>query len=202
MPRRSTGTWPILPRRLQQTPIEESHQDRIKRARSKPDLKPQLIAIPPNRRVRRQGAEHLHGLRGGTACVTHPNNSTYIDNEVKHGHAFSRPREERLGEQHPGCQRRPTLARHLAFRPWEDHRFDQSAEMRHDARPDDQGNRYWRMVLRRSHRMQTAHRRAQRVQLVCNVALTSPAPPSQRTQIPLDIVVPGIPKISTKLQWT
>jgi hypothetical protein len=90
MPRRPTRRWPVLPLRLQQIPIEKSDQDRIERSRPKPDLEPQLIAIPPRRGVRSQGVQHLHGLRRWTACANHADKSTYIENEVN-GPSCSRP---------------------------------------------------------------------------------------------------------------
>jgi len=84
MPGRPTEPRPVLPLRLQQIALAKAHEDRIQRSGPQPDLQPQLIAIPPRRRIGRQSLEHLHGLRRGTARPNqHPDNSTYVEFRVK-----------------------------------------------------------------------------------------------------------------------
>ncbi len=85
MPARTTERRPILPLRLEQTTIAKPHQDRIERTRPQTDLHPQLIAIPPRRRIPGQCIEHLHGLRrGATRANRHLFNSIYVEIIVKY----------------------------------------------------------------------------------------------------------------------
>ena len=80
----TTEPRPVLPLRLQQIALAKAHEDRIQRSGPQPDLQPQLIAIPPRRRIGRQSLEHLHGLRRGTARPNqHLDNSTYVEFRVK-----------------------------------------------------------------------------------------------------------------------
>ena len=83
MSRRPTDRRPFLPLRLQQPTVAKPHEDGIERTRPQPDLQPQLVAIPPNRRVGSQGAR-APSRSEETDGENEPSlNSTYIEIEVK-----------------------------------------------------------------------------------------------------------------------
>ena len=76
--------WPprgrfVLPPRLQQLAIGESHQDRVQRAGSHPDLQAQLVAVAPRQRIGRERPENLGGLARRAAVSGHPPKSTYVE---------------------------------------------------------------------------------------------------------------------------
>ena len=74
-PRRRVG----LPPRLQQLAIGQSHQDRVQRAGSQPDLESQLVAVAPRRRIGRERPENLGGLARRAAVSGHAPKSTYVE---------------------------------------------------------------------------------------------------------------------------
>ena len=76
--------WPprgrfVLPPRLQQLAIGESHQDRVQRAGSQPDLQAQLVAVAPRQRIGRERPENLGGLARRAAVSDHLPKSTYVE---------------------------------------------------------------------------------------------------------------------------
>ena len=74
-PRRRVG----LPTRLQQVAIGQSHQDRVQRAGTQPDLKSQLIAVAPRRGVGHERRENLGSLARRAARSSHAAKSTYVE---------------------------------------------------------------------------------------------------------------------------
>ena len=74
-PRRRVG----LPTRLQQVAIGQSHQDRVQRAGTQPDLKSQLIAVAPRRGVGHERRENLDSLARRAARSSHAAKSTYVE---------------------------------------------------------------------------------------------------------------------------
>src|SRR3954469_19564598 len=76
--------WRVgLPPRLQQPAIGQSHQDRIQRAGTQPDLESQLVAVTPRRRISRQRTENVCSLARRTTIPEHATKSTYVEVDLK-----------------------------------------------------------------------------------------------------------------------